>query len=75
MLSGISDFLNNIFSFIQTIFDFVATFVKDLIYFIGILIETPALISSFFSWLPQVVMVFLLSMLALVIILRIADRL
>lgn len=75
MLSGISDFLNNIFSFFQIIFDFVVTFVKDLIYFIGILLQTPVLISSFFSWLPQVIMVFLLSMLALVIILRIADRL
>lgn len=75
MLSAISDFLSNLWQSISNVIDFLISTVKDIIYFIGLLISTPSYIVNCVSWLPEIIAVVILSSISLIIILRVTKYL
>ena len=75
MLSGIGDFLTNIWESISQIIDFLISTIKDIIYFIGLVKNVPVYLGGALAWLPLAISSVIVVLLTLVIVLRITKYL
>ncbi len=73
-MGAIIDFFESLISIIGSVVDFVIGLVQDLIYVVQLLGEALAEMPVLFGWLPAEVLVVLLTVFALLVVLRILGR-
>lgn len=74
MLSEIKDFFVLIGDFFTTVWEFVVNLVTDLLDMIKLVGETVTKIPSYFSWLPEEVVISFVALFGIVVIYKILGR-
>lgn len=74
MLTFLGDLLQGIWDFLSFAFSLIIGLFEDLIYFIGLLSEIPALFTSAFAWVPPAVFSVIILCVSIIIILRVIGR-
>lgn len=74
MLQGITDVLTSIGEFFSSIVDFVGGLIQDLVNFVTSLATVGSDIGTFLSGIPVYVVTGILSLVALMIVLRVVGR-
>lgn len=74
MLQGITDVLTSIGEFFSSIVDFIGGLINDLVNFVTSLVTVGSDIGNFLSGIPVYVTTGILSLVALMIVLRVVGR-
>lgn len=73
-IKNVGKVVTDIGNFFSTVIDFVISFVEDVVYVIQLTAESVAKIPDYFSWLPESVIVLLVSTFAVVVIYKVLGR-